>query len=257
MAIKERNCIEFNEAAKCPTHSKTYPQKYSTLNSHGGDTTAPGSYARSRRPRRSSKSDNASLATGGERVEMEQNLFVAAAVVTIVGSGGLIGILILILKNKDLIKSTLADWTRRGRKIIYVQVSQGEQGDFFLHLYLYGGETSWFYPSTYENHESYFLAMRQIHYHTSYRSYSDRDEPIAEWTAMDIKPLSEDEYPCLLQLIDECGFRFSLHNENGETKTEFGSFKFKTELKKCLKKCEIKYVRKASNPQDRWKAEDK
>ena len=41
MAIKERTCIEFNEAAKCPTHSKTYRQKHATQNSHGGDTISP------------------------------------------------------------------------------------------------------------------------------------------------------------------------------------------------------------------------
>ena len=193
---------------------------------------------------------------------MEQNLFVLAAVVTIVGGGGLIGILIGILKNKELIKSTLADWTRRWRKIIYIWVSHNEWGDVTLYFYFCGEETSLFYPSTYENCESYILAMREIHYHTSYRSNSDRDDPIAEWTAMDVEPLSEDEYPCLLQLIGECGFRFRLPNkiganENGETKTVFDAFKFKTERDECLKKCEIKYVRKASNPQDRWKAKDK
>ena len=43
---------------------------------------------------------------------MGQDIGVIAAVVTIVGGGGLIGILIGILKNKELIKTTLADWTR-------------------------------------------------------------------------------------------------------------------------------------------------
>ena len=199
---------------------------------------------------------------GGERVEMEQKLFVIAAVVTIVGGGGLIGILIGILKNKELIKNFLADWTRRGRKVIYIWVFHNECGDVILYLFLCGEETSLFYPSTYENCEPYILAMRQIHYDTSYRSNSDRDDPIADWTAMGVEPLSEDESPCLFQLIGECGFRFRLPNKIGvneisEAKTVSASFKFKTELKECLRKCEIKYVKKASNPQDRWKAKDK
>ena len=188
---------------------------------------------------------------------MEQNLFVIAAVVTIVGGGGLIGILIGILKNKELIKSSLADWTRRWRKVIYIWILHNEGGDIILYLWLCGEETSLFYPSTYKNCEPYILAMREIHYDTSYRSNSDRDDPIADWTAMSVEPLSEDEYPCLLQLIGECGFRFRLHNENGEAKTVSDLFKFNTELKECLKKCEIKYVKKASDPQDRWKSKDK
>ena len=183
----------------------------------------------------------------------------------------LIGSLITIIfgigafvKNRELVKTTLADWTRRGVKVIYFFTSPNKQGDVTLCLYLCGEETSLFYPSTYENCEPYILAMRQIHYHTSYRSNSDRDAPIADWTAMDIHLLSEDGYPCLLQLIGECGFRFRLPNEIVEAKTVSDSFKFKTELfkfktelKECLKKCEIKYDKKASTPQDRWKAKDK
>ena len=149
-------------------------------------------------------------------------------------------------------------WARQGIMVIYVWVSHGNQEDVTVYLYLCGEESYDPFPSHRDdNHESYILAMRVIHYHTSYPSNSDRDDPIAEWTAMEVHSLSEDEYPCLVKLIDECRFRFSLHNENGETKTVFDSFKFKTELKECLKKCEIKYVRKASNPQDRWKAKDK
>ena len=189
---------------------------------------------------------------------MVDNIFLLAAIVTIVGGGGLIGI----LKNKELIKTTVADWTRRGRQVIYIWTLHNEWGDVVLYLYLCGEETSLFYPSKYENCEPYILAMGEIHYDTSYRSNSDRDDPIADWTAMDVEPLPKDEYPCLLQLIGECGFRFRLpnkigDNEDGETKTVFDAFKFKTELKECLKKCEIKYVKKASNPQDRWKARDK
>ena len=72
-----------------------------------------------------------------------------------------------------------------------------------------------------------------------------------------IHSLSEDEYPCLVKLIGECKFRFRLPNDDGESATVFDSFKYKTELKECLKKCEIKYDKKAPNPQDRWKAKDK
>ena len=188
---------------------------------------------------------------GGESVEMEQNLYLIAAVVTIVGGGGIIGI----LKNKELIKSTLADWTRHWRKAIYFVASHSERGDVTLYLYLCGEETCRLFPSTYENHESYILAMKQIHYDTSYPSNSDRY--YSEWTAMFVEPLSEDEYPCVVELIGECRFRFRLPNDNGESITIFDAFKFKTELKECLKKCEIKYNKKASNPQDRWKAKDK
>ena len=182
---------------------------------------------------------------------------------------GFIGSLITIffgisafVKNRELVKTTLADWTRRGRKVIYIWVFHNQWGDVILYFYLCGEETSLFYPSTYENCEPYILAMREIHYDTSYRSNSDRDEPIADWTAMDIEPLSKDEYPCLLQLIGEYRFRFRLPNkisanEIGEAKTISDSFKFKTELKECKKKCEIKYIRKASPPQNRWKARDK
>ena len=186
---------------------------------------------------------------------MVDNIFLMAAIVTILGGGGLIGILIGILKNKELIKTTLADWTRRGRRVIYIWALPNENTDVTLHLYLCGEETSLFYPSTYENYEPYILAMRLIHYHTSCPSNSNRYH--AEWTAMDIQLLSEDEYPCVFQLIGECGFRFRLSNGNGERITHFDAFKFKTEVKECLKKCEIKYVRKASDPQDRWKSKDK
>ena len=182
---------------------------------------------------------------------MVDNIFLLAAIVTIVGGGGLIGI----LKNKELIKNTLADWTRRWRKVIYVQIEHRNQGNITLYFYLCGEETSLFYPSTCENHESYVLAVKQIHYDTSYGSNSDRYH--ARWRVMDVKPLSKYPPTCVFQLIGECGFRFRLPNDNGERITGFDAFKFKTELKECLRKCEIKYVRKASNPQDRWKARDK
>ena len=173
--------------------------------------------------------------------------------VAIVGGGGLIGI----LKNKELIKSTLADWTRRGIKVIYFLVSHGTEGDVTLHLYLCGEETCRLFPTYQKNCESYILAMKPIHYDFSHPSPYYSDRYWSEWMAMFVHSLSEDEYPCLLQLIGECRFRFRLPNDNGERITVFDSFKFNTELNECLKKCEIKYVKKASNPQDRWKAKDK
>lgn len=103
---------------------------------------------------------------------MGQDIVVIAAVVTIVGGGGIMGILIGILKNKELIKSSLADWTRRGRKVIYVHISYGSQGGVTLYLFLCSEETSLFYPSTYENHKSYVLAVKQIHYDTAWDSNS-------------------------------------------------------------------------------------
>ena len=195
------------------------------------------------------------LVIGGESVEMGQDIGVIAAVVTIVGGGGLIGILIGILKNKELIKSTLADWTRRGRKVIYICASHNQRGNTSLYLYLCGEETSLFYPSTYENCEPYILAMRQIYYHTFHRSYSDRDH--SKWRATLVNPLSEDKIPCSVKLIGKCTFRVKLPNDNGESITVFDSFKYKTERKECLKKCEIEYDKKVSTPQDRWKARDK
>ena len=180
---------------------------------------------------------------------MGQVIIIIASVCTILTA------IILGLQNKDLIKSTLADWTRRGRKVIYVHISHGNQGDFTLYLLLCGEETSLFYPSTYENYESYVLAVKQIHYDTSYRSNSDRYH--AKWTAESVQPLSTYPPTWVFQLIGECGFRCKLPNDNGERITHFDSFKFKSELKECLKKCEIKYNKKASNPQDRWKARDK
>ena len=176
--------------------------------------------------------------------------FIASLITILFGIGAFV-------KNRELVKTTLTEWTRRGRKVIYIWALPNENTEVILHLYLCGEETSLFYPSTYENYESYILAMRQIYYRTSHRSNSDRDEPIADWRAMDIQLLSEDEYPCAFQLIGECGFRFRLSNDNGENITVSDAFKFKTELKECLKKCEIKYVKKAPDPQDRWKARDK
>ena len=122
------------------------------------------------------------------------------------------------------------------------------KGDATLYLYLCGEESYGLFPSHYyDNPESYILAMKTIHYDTSHPApYSDRFW--SEWTAMDVHLLSEDEDLCLVKLIDECRFRFRLSLDDGRKITVFDSFKFKTELKECKKKCEIKYVKKASQP---------
>ena len=180
---------------------------------------------------------------------MEQALYVLAAIVTIVS-----GISVL-PKFWRWFKENSAEWTRRGRKVIYIWTSRNKGGDVTVCLYLCGEETSLFYPSTCENCEPYILAMRQIRYDISYRSYSDRD--YSEWMSMFIKPLSQKQIPCVVQLVGEHRFQFWLTNEIGEVRIASDSFKFKTELKECLKKCEIKYDKKASNPQDKWKARDK
>ena len=186
---------------------------------------------------------------------MGQDIVIIAAVVTIVGGGGLIGILIGILRNKELIKSTLADWTRRGVKVIYFVISYSKQGNVTLFFYLCGEETSWLYPGTYRNNESYILAMKRIRYEISGRSYSNRDW--SDWTAMFVEPLSKDEFPCVVQLVSENRFRFWIPNELGQVRNVSDSYQFKTELKECIKKCEIKYVKKVPIPQDRWKSKDK
>ena len=49
-------------------------------------------------------------------------------------------------KNKEWIKNTLAECTRRGIKVIYVLVgSHNDLGTTSLHLYLCGEETSWLF----------------------------------------------------------------------------------------------------------------
>ena len=181
---------------------------------------------------------------------MGDNILLIAAIVTIVGGSGIIGVTISVLKNKELIKSTLADWTRRGRKVIYFQVSHNKQRDVILHLYLCGEEKSWLFPSYQENCKSYVLAMKIIHYDSSDDSYSYRDR--ARWEEMIVHSLSEKKIPCLLQLISKYKFRFGFYSDNNELRIVSDSFKFKTELKACLKKYRIKYKRKAAEPIDRW-----
>ena len=79
---------------------------------------------------------------------MEINIFRIAAFFGIIG--GIIAIfrvIFWVLKNWELIKKKLAEWTRRGIKVIYVVVSHSnELGTATLYLYLCGEETSRFFP---------------------------------------------------------------------------------------------------------------
>jgi hypothetical protein len=196
------------------------------------------------------------LATfGGESVEMGQSFIIAIGLI-----GSLITIFFGIREFPKLwrwLKKKYAEWSCIGIIVIYVEASHNQDaGGTTLYLYLCGEESYGLFPSHHDdNYESYVLAMKQIHYDVSYPSDSDRYW--AEWTAMFVKPLSEYSQTCLVKLIGECRFRFSLHNENDASKTVFDSFKYKTELKECFKKCEIEYDKKVANPQDRWKARDK
>ena len=197
----------------------------------------------------------ATLATfGGENVEMGQVFII---VISLVGSFITIFFGIRELpKFWRCLKGTYAEWTRRGIIVIYIETLHSKQGDTTVYMYLCGEESYGLFPSHHDdNNESYVLAMKQVHYHISYPSNSNRYW--SEWTAMLVKPLSEYSRTCVVKLIGEYRFRFSLHNENSETKTVFDSFKFKTERKECLKKCEIEYDKEATNPQDKWKAKDK
>ena len=64
-------------------------------------------------------------------------------VIIIIGLiGSLITIGTFIVRNREGLKDTLADWTRRGRKVIYIWVLHNESGDVILYLYLCGEETS-------------------------------------------------------------------------------------------------------------------
>ena len=160
------------------------------------------------------------------------------------------------LKNKEWIKNTLAEWTRRGIKVIYILVSRNDHGSITLYFSLCVSreETSRLFPGSYhKSHESYIVAMKEIQYDPSYNSNSDRDDPIAEWEAMDVHSLSEDRLPCLLQLIGENRFRFEFYGDNDESIIVTDSFKFKDELDECLRKYRIKYIKKAIKPIDRWK----
>ena len=70
---------------------------------------------------------------------MTQTIFIIAALVTILSG------IFWVLKNWEWIKNILAEWTRRGIKIIYVLVSYDNQETTSLNLYLCGEEKSWLF----------------------------------------------------------------------------------------------------------------
>ena len=109
--------------------------------------------------------------------------------------GGIIGI----LKNKEQIKNTLAEWTRRGIKVIYVWVSHDDEETVSLNFYLFGEEKSWLFSDfSYENGNSYILAIKTVHYNPSYDSYSDRNDSMSEWESQIVRPLSAGPFPVLV-----------------------------------------------------------
>ena len=189
---------------------------------------------------------------------MTQAIFIIAALFTILGGGGIIGIIIWIWKNKEQIKNTLAEWTRRGIKVIYVWVSHDDEETVSLNFYLCGEEKSWLFSDfSCENGNSYILAIKTVHYTPLYDSYSDRNDSMSEWVSQIVRPLSEGPFPVLVQLVGESGFRFGFYRDNDETITFSDSFKFKAELTELRKKYRIKYLKKAPKAIDRWKIENK
>ena len=78
---------------------------------------------------------------------MEKNLYLIAAVVTIVGGGGIIGI----LKNKELIKST----SQIGRATV------GKQSILLLHI-VSGVMSPYIYSSVVKKHVGYFPVLTKI-----------------------------------------------------------------------------------------------
>ena len=181
---------------------------------------------------------------------MAQILYMIAAVITIVGGIG------AIVKNWEWIKNILAEWTRRGIKVIYVLPSHNNQGTTTLYLFLCGEETSWLFPSFYhKSHDSYILAVKTIQYDPSYDSYSDQDS--AEWMSQFVHPLSKEPYPYLVQLVDEYKFRLKFCSNNDEMIIVSNPFKLKTEMAECLKKYRIKYIKKATEATDRWQIKNR
>ena len=193
---------------------------------------------------------------------MEQTVYIIAAIFTIVaGIGVVVKAIGTIVKNRKKIKRTLAEWTRRGIKVIYVGVSHDKEETVSLIFYLCGEEKSWLFSDfSYENGNSYILAIKTVvHYNPSSDSYSDRGDMIAEWGTQIVRPLSEGPFPVpvLVQLVGESGFRFEFYRDNDETITFSDSFKFKAELAELRKKYRIKYLKKAPKAIDRWKIENK
>ena len=202
-------------------------------------------------------------AIGDRCIEMEQTVYIVAAIFTIVaGIGVVVKAISTIVKNNKKIKGTLAEWTRRGIKVIYVLVSYSNNNETVsLNLYLCGEEKSWLFSDPSEtNRSSHILAIKTVHYNPSYNaynSYSDRGDIMAEWEAQSVRPLSEEPFPTLVQLVGKSKFRFGFYSDNDETIIISDSFKFKAELAECLRKYRIKYITKAPGPINRWKIENR
>ena len=157
------------------------------------------------------------------------------------------------------IKNTLAKWSRRGIKVIYILVAHDDQGNSSLNLYLCGEEKIWLFPNSWhKNHDSYILAVKSIYHERIYdsdisESYISLD--YTGWMLQFVSPLSKEPFPCLVQLVGECKFRLRLPNDNSEPTIIPYSLKFKTELDECSKIYRIKYVKNNSEAKDRWKIE--
>ena len=181
---------------------------------------------------------------------MGQIILIIAAIFTILGFGGIFGI----IRNWNRIRTTLAEWTRRGVRVIYVLVSYNKKGTGILNLYLCGEDKSWLFSNFYhKNRDSYILAIKTVHYHPSYDSYSNREDIMAEWNSQRVRLLSEEPFLSSVQLVGKSTFRFQFHSDNDEMIIVSDSFRFKTELAECKKKYRIKYVKKAAKPINRWK----
>lgn len=177
---------------------------------------------------------------------MAQAIFIIAALFTILGG------IFWVLKNWEWIKNLLAEWTRRGIKVIYVWIPHDSQKTATLDLFLCGEEKSWLFSDHYHaNRNSCVLAIKSIHYDLSCDSYSDRDW--AEWMSQFVHLLSKEPFPYLVQLVGEYRFQIRFSSDNGEPIIVSDSFKLKTELTECLKKYQIKYIKRAPKVIDRWK----
>ncbi len=163
------------------------------------------------------------------------NPLVIGIMATLIGSG-----LIAIIKNKNDLRSTFSEWTRRGIKVIYIVVPRDPETTS-LWLYLCGEEKSWLFPNTFDkNRNSYFLAMKRIPY----------DEQ--GWQQMYIEPLCDriKEHPGhLVQLTGESKVL------NDEAVIVSDPFRFKDELSECLKKYKVKYCKGTFETCNRWKIE--
>lgn len=164
-----------------------------------------------------------------------------------------------LVKNWEWIRTTLTKWTRRGIKVIYVWVSHDEQQEIIiLNLFLCGEEKSWIFPIISEkDRSSQILAIKEVHYGSSYDAYSSREDILAEWESQMVRPFSVEQYPILVKLIGRSSFRFGFNSDNDESIIVSDSFKFKTELAECKKKYRIKYVKKEPKVINRWKIKNR